>query len=80
MHVALFVTCFNDTLFPGSGRAVVTILERLGHTSVRGCSGRSGCEDRFSSGAVRMLTSVDSWGWTTDPLQRTWSSTPPSRP
>ncbi|MGW8359540.1 (Fe-S)-binding protein [Streptomyces wedmorensis] len=32
MRVALFLTCFNDTLFPGTGRAVVTVLERLGHT------------------------------------------------
>ena len=31
MRVALFVTCFNDTLFPGTGRAVVELLERLGH-------------------------------------------------
>ena len=30
MRVALFVTCFNDTLFPETGRAVVTVLERLG--------------------------------------------------
>jgi L-lactate dehydrogenase complex protein LldE len=30
MKVALFITCFNDTLFPGTGRAVVTLLERLG--------------------------------------------------
>jgi L-lactate dehydrogenase complex protein LldE len=30
MRVALFVTCFNDTLFPSTGRAVVTLLERLG--------------------------------------------------
>src|SRR3954462_856911 len=30
MKVALFLTCFNDTLFPGTGRAVVTLLERLG--------------------------------------------------
>ncbi|MFB7115154.1 (Fe-S)-binding protein [Streptomyces sp. NPDC056190] len=32
MRVALFITCFNDTLFPGTGRAVLTVLERLGHT------------------------------------------------
>src|SRR5215217_4578886 len=32
MRVALFITCFNDTLFPQTGRAVVSILERLGHT------------------------------------------------
>ena len=30
MRAALFVTCFNDTLFPGTGRAVVELLERLG--------------------------------------------------
>ena len=30
MRVALFVTCFNDTLFPATGRAVVQLLERLG--------------------------------------------------
>jgi len=32
VRVALFVTCFNDTLFPETGKAVVTLLERLGHT------------------------------------------------
>jgi L-lactate dehydrogenase complex protein LldE len=31
MRVALFITCFNDTLFPQTGRAVVRLLERLGH-------------------------------------------------
>ncbi|HEX5618347.1 MAG TPA: (Fe-S)-binding protein [Solirubrobacteraceae bacterium] len=31
MRVALFITCFNDTLFPATGQAVVTLLERLGH-------------------------------------------------
>ncbi|MEU1423939.1 (Fe-S)-binding protein [Kitasatospora sp. NPDC005751] len=32
MRIALFITCFNDTLYPGTGRAVLTVLERLGHT------------------------------------------------
>ena len=32
MNVALFIACFNDTLFPSTGRAVVRLLERLGHT------------------------------------------------
>ncbi|CAN5303313.1 (Fe-S)-binding protein [soil metagenome] len=32
MRVSLFITCFNDTLFPDTGKAVVTLLERLGHT------------------------------------------------
>jgi L-lactate dehydrogenase complex protein LldE len=31
VRVALFITCFNDTLFPETGRATVRILERLGH-------------------------------------------------
>jgi L-lactate dehydrogenase complex protein LldE len=30
MKVALFITCFNDTLFPRAGQAVVELLERLG--------------------------------------------------
>ena len=32
MNVALFITCYNDTLFPSTGQAVVRVLERLGHT------------------------------------------------
>ncbi len=31
MRIALFVTCVNDLLQPGTGKAVVTILRRLGH-------------------------------------------------
>ncbi|MEE1940736.1 (Fe-S)-binding protein [Streptomyces sp. TRM 70361] len=30
MRVALFVTCVTDALHPGTGRATVTLLERLG--------------------------------------------------
>jgi L-lactate dehydrogenase complex protein LldE len=30
LRVSLFVTCFNDTLFPQTGQAVVRLLERLG--------------------------------------------------
>ncbi len=32
MRISLFITCYNDTLFPGTGQAVVRVLERLGHT------------------------------------------------
>lgn len=32
MNVSLFITCFNDTLFPQAGRATVELLERPGHT------------------------------------------------
>lgn len=31
MDIALFVACYNDTLFPDTGKAVVRVLERLGH-------------------------------------------------
>ncbi|HEX2316755.1 MAG TPA: (Fe-S)-binding protein [Thermomonospora sp.] len=31
MRIALFITCLNDTMFPGTGKAVVRLLSRLGH-------------------------------------------------
>ena len=31
MNISLFITCYNDTLFPATGKAVVAVLERLGH-------------------------------------------------
>ncbi|HWV58470.1 MAG TPA: (Fe-S)-binding protein, partial [Longimicrobiales bacterium] len=31
MKVSLFITCFNDTIFPRTGQATVRLLERLGH-------------------------------------------------
>jgi len=44
MRVALFVTCVNDTLFPGTGQATVRLLERLGCTvdfpSAQTCCGQ----------------------------------------
>lgn len=30
MRASLFITCYNDTLFPQTGRAVVRLLDRLG--------------------------------------------------
>jgi len=32
LRVSLFITCYNDTLFPATGQAVVRLLERLGHS------------------------------------------------
>lgn len=32
MRISLFITCYNDTLFPATGKAVVHVLEQLGHT------------------------------------------------
>ncbi|WP_026421373.1 (Fe-S)-binding protein [Actinokineospora inagensis] len=34
MRVGLFLTCLNDMLFAGVGKAVVRVLERLGHEVV----------------------------------------------
>ena len=34
MRISLFITCYNDVLFPATGIAVVRLLERLGHTVV----------------------------------------------
>ena len=31
MRIALFITCFNDLLFPDVGKATVAVLRRLGH-------------------------------------------------
>jgi len=31
VQISLFITCYNDTLFPDTGKAVVRVLERLGH-------------------------------------------------
>jgi L-lactate dehydrogenase complex protein LldE len=42
MKIALFITCYNDTLFPEAGVAVVRVLERLGHT-VEFPSGQTCC-------------------------------------
>ena len=32
MLISLFIACYNDALFPETGKAVVAVLERLGHT------------------------------------------------
>jgi L-lactate dehydrogenase complex protein LldE len=42
LQIALFITCYNDTLFPEAGIAVVRVLERLGHT-VEFPSGQTCC-------------------------------------
>jgi L-lactate dehydrogenase complex protein LldE len=32
VNIDLFIGCFNDTLFPKTGKATVAVLERLGHS------------------------------------------------
>jgi L-lactate dehydrogenase complex protein LldE len=34
VNVDLFIGCFNDSLFPNTGKATVAVLERLGHSVV----------------------------------------------
>ena len=63
MRIALFITCVNDTLFPDTGRAVVRLLERLGHEVVfpegQTCCGQmhynTGYRDEATQLAVRFL-------------------------
>jgi L-lactate dehydrogenase complex protein LldE len=50
MRVALFITCYNDALFPEVGRAVVRLLRRLGH-DVEFPAGQTCCgQMHFNSG------------------------------
>jgi L-lactate dehydrogenase complex protein LldE len=53
MRIGLFVTCLTDTLFPDTGKAVVAVLERLGH-QVEFPMGQSCCgQMHFNSGYRR---------------------------
>jgi L-lactate dehydrogenase complex protein LldE len=63
MRASLFITCYNDTLFPETGRAVVKLLERLGveldFNSCQTCCGQmhanTGCRGEAFSEAKRFL-------------------------
>jgi L-lactate dehydrogenase complex protein LldE len=58
MRVALFVTCVNDTLFPGTGKAVVRLLERLGcevdFPPEQTCCGQMHFNTGYRAGALPM--------------------------
>jgi L-lactate dehydrogenase complex protein LldE len=57
--ISLFITCYNDTLFPGTGRAVVRVLERLGHTvefrESQTCCGQMHYNTGYHPEAVRIM-------------------------
>ena len=59
MKVDLFITCFNDTLFPDTGRATVTVLERLGHevrfNSEQTCCGQMHYNSGYQTEAARLV-------------------------
>jgi len=59
VNVSLFVTCYNDTLFPNTGKAVVAVLERLGHTvdfpQAQTCCGQMHYNTGYQNDARRMM-------------------------
>ena len=59
MNVSLFITCYNDTLFPATGKAVVAVLERLGHTvefpQAQTCCGQMHYNTGYQNDARRMM-------------------------
>ena len=58
MRIGLLVTCLTDTLFPDTGRAVVTVLERLGHQAgfpaAQACCGQMHFNTGYRREAVPM--------------------------
>ena len=59
MNVTLFITCYNDTLFPATGKAVVAVLERLGHVvdfpRAQTCCGQMHYNTGYQHDARRMM-------------------------
>ncbi|GAA1634020.1 (Fe-S)-binding protein [Nonomuraea maheshkhaliensis] len=58
MRVALFITCVNDTLFPGTGKAVVSLLRRLGcevdFPAAQTCCGQMHVNTGYREDGVRL--------------------------
>ncbi len=59
MLISLFIGCYNDTLFPQTGRAVVTLLERLGHTvefrEAQTCCGQMHYNTGYAADALPLM-------------------------
>lgn len=59
MLISLFVACYNDLLFPETGKAVVRVLERLGHTvefrSAQTCCGQMHYNTGYHNDALRLM-------------------------
>jgi L-lactate dehydrogenase complex protein LldE len=57
--ISLFITCYNDTLFPETGKAVVAVLERLGHRvefrSDQTCCGQMHYNTGYREGAAAAM-------------------------
>lgn len=66
-RVALFATCFNDTMFPAAPIATVELLERLGCTvefpTAQGCCGQMFTNTGYAAKAMPLVRSfVDVFG------------------
>ena len=59
MQISLFITCYNDTLFPQTGKAVVAVLEKLGHTvefrPAQTCCGQMHYNTGYQKDALPMM-------------------------
>jgi L-lactate dehydrogenase complex protein LldE len=59
MLISLFVACYNDMLFPETGKAVVRVLERLGHTvefrAAQTCCGQMHYNTGYHPEAVALM-------------------------
>lgn len=59
MRISLFITCYNDTLFPETGKAVVAVLERLGHEvefrAAQTCCGQMHYNSGYWADALPMM-------------------------
>jgi L-lactate dehydrogenase complex protein LldE len=57
--ISLFITCYNDTLFPETGKAVVRLLERLGHTvefrAAQTCCGQMHTNTGYAKEALGLM-------------------------
>jgi L-lactate dehydrogenase complex protein LldE len=58
VRASLFITCFNDVLFPETGRAVVDVLERVGCTvdfpPDQTCCGQMHANSGYEADATRL--------------------------
>ena len=59
MIISLFIACYNDTLFPETGKAVVRVLEKLGHTvefrTAQTCCGQMHYNTGYHAEAVTLM-------------------------
>ena len=59
MRIALFIACYNDTLFPRPARRSSTVLERLGHTvefrEAQTCCGQMHYNTGYAADALPLM-------------------------